>query len=88
MRSETDLQHAHDVLHYLLTRECPLILGDHDREHVRSAHDALAWALGSACGRAFGANFERATEELASLGIGFVDAGVVTPANPLRRNPS
>ena len=87
MRTETDLQFAHDVLHFVLTREAPPILSEREREHVRTAHDALAWALGSGCGRTFGVNLDRVIDQLANVGLGFVDAGVVTATNPLE-NPS
>jgi len=88
MRNETEVQHAHHALQFLLTREDPLGLSGHERGHVATAHDAIAWALNSGCGRTFAANLDLVLRQLSDRGIGFVDAGVVTATNPLERSAS
>jgi hypothetical protein len=42
MQAEPAIEHAHDVLHFLLTPNAPPVLGEHEREHVCGAHNALA----------------------------------------------
>jgi len=78
MKSQAEIQRAHDILHFLGTHRGTGLFAE--PEAVDAAHDALAWVLGFPCGEALDDNLSTAVAYLRVLG--FVEVGFGRPLSP------
>lgn len=73
MRTEEEIQHAHDFLQSILVYDNELDPKDRMdadlKMKVHLAHDAMGWALGHECGKAFGENMENLRQALDKAGF-------------------
>lgn len=75
LKSEQELQRAHDIVHFLGTPEAPKIFSGEGLTAVAAVHDALAWVLGFQCGEAFQENIDSIQAELRRHGYQEIDVG-------------
>jgi len=75
LKSQAEIQRAHDILHFLGLPQAPAIFKREGAAVCNGVHDALAWVLGFPCGKSFAANLEAAMEELRRHGYQEVDGG-------------
>ena len=85
MKSQAEIQRAHDILHFLGTPEAPAIFDSQGAAVCHGVHDALAWVLGFPCGEGFATNLEMAIEELRRHGYEEVDVGKPISADEARK---
>ena len=50
MRNQRRIQEYHDILHSVVTAECPVPMDRPDSIAAKASHDTLAWVLGFPCG--------------------------------------
>ena len=68
MRSQDELQRAHDLLHGIVLGEVPVGVPEADRPILVASLDVLCWALRHDHNPAFAENLATFEEELARLG--------------------
>lgn len=70
MKTPKEIQHAHDVLHFLVAGEdAPALLNRDGAIAAHAAHDALSWVLGFPCGETLASNLEASLAELKAMGF-------------------
>jgi hypothetical protein len=75
MRDPSEIQRAHDILHFLGTDGAPAVMDEEGAVACSAAHDVLAWMLGYPCGETFQENVEGILTELQRLGYREIDIG-------------
>ena len=68
MRSQDEVQRAHDLLREIIMQEVPITLAPEERPAMHSALDVLCWVLGHEHSRSFALNLEPLEQHLKDQG--------------------
>jgi hypothetical protein len=87
MKTQAEIQKAHDILHFLTADpDRPVMLNKEAAIAAHAVHDALGWILGFDCGVTFAENLKSIQQGLRELGYQEVDFGrVLSPEEQKRR---
>lgn len=77
LKNRTEIQRAHDLLHYIVTlpEDHGLSYDSREATAMRETLSALGWVIGCACGENFQGNLDLLREVLREAGIVEIDMG-------------
>jgi hypothetical protein len=72
MRTPSEVQRAHDILHAFVTQEVNILVSPAEHLMQHAVHDTLSWVLEGECGNIFEENLERLVALAERLGYKLV----------------